>query len=611
MKNHQHFYFILRYVSFISLFLYLIPSPLSANTQINLEDNQTSYEDFNVDLFIEKPGKSMDIEKISNILFTEQISNKFSLGYKKNNFWFHMTVVNDSYKSKEMILELSEIFHKQVDLYIVSDSVKKMENGLRVPVSKRAIQDSIPSFPLTFKPYEKKEIYMHLASIYGVFGAITLKTPEKYRHDMQTKRYIYLFYFTVIGTLILYNLIIFLYLKERIYLFYVTHVLVFMIWALNYKGVLLPFTNMEIYDILQITIPIFFIFLILFSQQLLETKSNFTYLHKILNGFIVICLFSLVLMLISMPIGFNFTNIIAAPLLPFLLFTAFRSLRKKHTVAKIYLIALTTYITGMLLLSLMALGLLPYSVKLSYAAMIGSFFEVIFFSFLLIYRINRIYNESMESEKKLAKLQKSESTRLFHTVAEKTKALNLAKKQLEKELKKKETLEKHLQHLASTDPMTELLNRRAFFDVCDKTMKRIAMNDENLSCLILDIDHFKRINDTYGHDAGDQVIITIAKRIVDHTRTMDFIGRIGGEEFAILMPNTDKESAYPIADRLRENIAKHPIVLDNISIEVQITVSIGMSSLTHHDANIHTLLKRADTALYEAKENGRNQVCYL
>lgn len=607
--KYKYIHTMLQYLFFITLCLYLFSSPLAANSQIRLEDNISSYSDFKVDFYAQKSKESMGIDKISQVNFTKQISNQFSLGYKKNDFWFHFTLFNDTEESREMVIEFTEIFHKHIDLYVMSEPVTKMENGLSIPVNKRSIQESVPSFPLRFLPYEKKEIYLHISSIYSVFGAILIKTKAQYDKDIQFKKDLFLIYFTVILTIALYNLLLFLYLKENVYLLYIGHVIVFLIWALNYKGVLLPYTNMKIYDLLQMTIPIFFTLLILFSQRILETKKFFPFLHKILNGFIIVSFISFILMLISMPIGFEFMNIIAVPLLPFLFFMASWALYKDHNVAKIYLIALTVYISGMILISLLALGILPYSIALSYSAMIGSFFEIIFFSLLLAYRINIVRKEFIESEKKLHEQQKTESTRLFHTVAEKTKALKLAKKQLEKELVKKETLEKHLKHLASTDPMTELLNRRAFFDICDKTMLRIASQDEELTCLIIDIDHFKRINDTYGHDSGDKVIIAIAKLIIDNTRTMDFTGRIGGEEFAILMPNTDKKSAFIIADRLRENVAKHKIFINDAN--VTITISIGMSYLTREDVNIHTLLKRADTALYEAKETGRNQVCYL
>jgi diguanylate cyclase (GGDEF)-like protein len=603
---------LIKYITYIlKIFIALILlSPIvTAKAHIDLDQNTSSYTDFKVDYIIEKPGQNMDISKISNLYFREQTSNAFSFGYMENTFWFHFSVTNNSSEIKNMVLELTEVIHKTVDLYVISTHINHMKNGLRIPVKAREIQESNPSFPLTFTPYENKEIYMKLSSIYGVFGAIELKTAETYVHETQIMKYIYIFYFTIILTIVFYNLIFFFYLRENIYLIYIGHISLFVIWALNYRGIFLPYTNIKIFDILQASIPFFFILLVLFTQAILETKKLYPLFHKILNGFIIICLISVIWMLVSLHSGFTFMNIIAAPLLPFLFFIAFWALYKQQSNAKIYLIALSVYLVGMSLLSLLALGILPYSILLSHAAMIGSFFEVIFFSFLLAFRINNVRQESLKSQQELIAQQKTESTRLFHTVAEKTMALHRAKEQLEKELEKKEALEKHLKHLASTDPMTELLNRRAFFDICDKIMIRASKTQQKLACLIIDIDHFKVINDTYGHDMGDKVIKVIAKLMQENTRTIDYIGRIGGEEFAILMPNTDMEAAYQISDRLRENISKYKILLNNKN--VSITVSIGLSYLTHEDKNIHTLLKRADTALYEAKDNGRNQVCCI
>ncbi len=607
-NNHIFAYIIKFALLFFTLFLFT-STAVSANSNVVVTDDTSSYTDFKVDYLIEKPNQLLTIEEVSTLPFTKHTNNAFSFGYKKNNFWFRFTIQNNSNHEKDMVLELTEVIHKTVDLYVVSDTIVHQKNGLRIPVQNREIKESTPSFPLHLKAGEHKEIYLKVATIYGLFGAIHLKTEEQYQKDIQLKKYLYLAYFSGILMIMFYNIVIFLYLRDKMYFYYISYVFVFMLWAANFKGILLPYTNIEIYNLLQMTIPIFFTLLILFSQSILETKKYFIRLHRILNGFIVVCIVTLIWMSISIKSGFYFMNIVATPLLPFLLIVAIWALYKKHTITKIYLPALTVYILGMILLSLMAIGILPYTVELSHAAMIGAIFEIVLFSLLLAYRISIVRKESLETREQLLKQQKTESTRLFHAVAEKTMALNLAKKELEEELAKKIALEKHLKHLASTDPLTGLYNRRAFFDICDVEMKNARTDNTQLTCLIIDIDHFKHINDTYGHDIGDKVISTLAKLMIDNTRTMDYIGRIGGEEFAVLMPNTDMDSAFQIADRLRENIAKNEIIL-NPSV-ISISVSIGLSYLTHEDKNIHTLLKRADTALYEAKENGRNQVCYL
>ena len=591
-----------------TIILFLLPTTLWPTIPtVNLEQDISSYNDFQVDYLVEKPGESLGIEEISKLPFTKTISNAFTFGYKENNFWFRFSVYNDSKEPKNMVLELTEIIHKKVDLYILSDPIIHKKNGLRIPVEEREIQESNPAFSLHFAPYETKELYVNIASIYAVFGALKLKTPEQFHKDTQFKNNIYIFYFGAIIAIALYNLFIFFYLREKIYLYYVSYVLVFVLWAANYKGLLLPYTRIETYDILQVTIPIFFTMLILFSQAVLETKKHFSLFHKILNGFIIILVISFVWMLLSMHSGFYFMNLVSSPLLPFLLFMSFWALYKGHKIAKIYLVGLSIYIVSMILISQLALGTLPYSILLSNAPLIGSFFEIMLFSLLLAYRINMFREETLDVQEKLIAQQRTESSRLFHAVAEKTVALNNANKQLAKELEEKKELEKHLKHQASTDPLTGLRNRRSFFDTCTKEMEHAIRYDTELSYLTIDIDKFKAINDTYGHPFGDEVIRSLAQQMIENSRTTDYIGRIGGEEFAILMPATGMDSAFHIADRLRENIAKHKIIFENKV--VQVTVSIGLSYYRKKDNDIQTIIKRSDKALYEAKDSGRDKVC--
>ncbi|MEA3433954.1 MAG: diguanylate cyclase [Campylobacterota bacterium] len=590
-----------------TIVLCIAPTALLAMPEIKLQNNISSYNDFQVEYLKEKSGESLGIEEISKRPFIKTVSNAFTFGYKENNFWFRFSVYNDSKEAKNMVLELTEIIHKKVDLYILSDPIIHKENGLRIPVEEREIQESNPAFPLHFAPYETKELYVNLASTYAVFGALKLKTPEQFHKDTQFKNSIYFFYFGAIIAIALYNLFIFLYSREKIYLYYVSYVLVFVLWAANYKGFLLPYTRIETYDILQVTIPIFFTLLILFTQTVLDTKKYLSFFHKVLNGFIVVLGISFVWMLLSMPSGFYFMNLSASPLLPFLLLIAFWALYKGQKLAKIYLLGLIIYIISMIMISQLALGILPYSILLSNAPIIGSVFEIMLFSLLLAYRINMFREETLDVQEKLIAQQRTESSRLFHTVAEKTVALNNANKQLAEELEEKKELEQHLKHQASTDPLTGLMNRRYFFDTGIKEMEHAIRYNTELSYLTIDIDKFKAINDTYGHPFGDEVIRSLAQQMVENSRTTDYIGRIGGEEFAILMPATGMDSAFHIADRLRENIAKHKIIFDNKV--VQVTVSIGLSCYRKKDNDIQTIIKRSDKALYEAKNSGRDKVC--
>jgi len=595
---------------FISLFFIftLLSTSLSATSVITLQENTESYTDFDVEYFEDTSDIALTIDQIKKEKF-QTISNAFTFGYKTNNFWFRMTVVNESEKAKEIFLELTEIIHENVDLYIISSNTALLheKNGLSVPVKERHIKVSNPTFSLHFDPGEKKELYIKLSSIYGVFGAIEIKTPQNFQDTNHFKEKLYMFYFGAMIIIALYNLFIFFFLREKIYLYYVSYVFIFVLWSANFKGILLPYTTMETYNILQITIPVFFILLILFSQEILETKKLFLTFHRILNAFIGILIVSLLLMLINMHVGFYFMNMVASPLLPFLLFVAFWSLYSGHNIAKIYLLALSIYLISIAILSQLALGVVPYSLLFSNAPIIGSFFEIILLSFLLAYRINTLREDKLETQTKLLRIKSSESTRLINMVNEKTIELNHLNETLAIELKEKNKLEKKLIIEASTDVLTGILNRRAFFEICSKEMKFAKRYNHNLSFIIMDIDYFKKINDTHGHLNGDIVLKDLVNVVKDTIRMTDVFGRIGGEEFAVLMPETKKSDAMNLAERIRVNIAESESVLDSTTVNV--TVSIGVSFMTVEDSIIQTVLRRADEELFKAKENGRNQLC--
>ncbi len=166
----------------------------------------------------------------------------------------------------------------------------------------------------------------------------------------------------------------------------------------------------------------------------------------------------------------------------------------------------------------------------------------------------------------------------------------------------------HSIELAVTDPLTGLYNRRYLDTHMQLLIQRSLARSRNLSVLAIDLDRFKRVNDTFGHDAGDQVLCEFSRRIRLAIRGIDLACRHGGEEFIIVLPDTDASTAEVIAERLRIEIADQPFQLDQSKQELLITASVGVSSLSGPDETPSALLKRADKALYEAKSRGRNRV---
>jgi diguanylate cyclase (GGDEF)-like protein len=163
-----------------------------------------------------------------------------------------------------------------------------------------------------------------------------------------------------------------------------------------------------------------------------------------------------------------------------------------------------------------------------------------------------------------------------------------------------------LKILASTDPLTSLVNRRTLLFLLDKEQSRFKRNNKPFSIIIADIDSFKRVNDTYGHNFGDYVIASIADLFRKSVRAQDCIARWGGEEYLILMPETDCTGAVIIAEKLRNTIES--FVFQNNDISIHVTMTFGVSSYDNiMDTDL--LINKADSALYSGKEKGKNCVC--
>ena len=166
--------------------------------------------------------------------------------------------------------------------------------------------------------------------------------------------------------------------------------------------------------------------------------------------------------------------------------------------------------------------------------------------------------------------------------------------------------EMELRLIATTDSLTGVMTRRALYDSAGRDFARVRRQNSHMGCAILDIDHFRTINDTLGHAAGDMVLQKIVAVCQHSLRTSDYIGRIGGEEFAVILQDIDEKAARAVAERMRSAI-------ENLGIEfagkkLPVTASFGVAGLTPAINSFDALLREADTALYVAKANGRNQI---
>ena len=165
--------------------------------------------------------------------------------------------------------------------------------------------------------------------------------------------------------------------------------------------------------------------------------------------------------------------------------------------------------------------------------------------------------------------------------------------------------EREIRHRADHDDLTGLANRRRFMEVLALEIERAHRYQRSLALLIFDLDHFKSINDRHGHDAGDRVLQAVGEVLQERLRQVDLSGRLGGEEFGVVLPETGLEGARCVADKLRRDIAA--ISVDSRTGPVTLTASFGLSVLTAEE-DLDRLRKRADEALYASKTEGRNRV---
>jgi two-component system cell cycle response regulator len=165
--------------------------------------------------------------------------------------------------------------------------------------------------------------------------------------------------------------------------------------------------------------------------------------------------------------------------------------------------------------------------------------------------------------------------------------------------------------LALTDELTGLYNRRYMLAHLNELLARAGKGDMQTAVLMLDIDHFKSVNDNYGHPAGDDILRELVARLLRQVRSVDLVARLGGEEFVAVMPETSLSGATTVAERLRVAVAAEPFTIKASGEALPVTISIGVAASDEVDEDVEMLLKRADDALYAAKNGGRNRVASI
>lgn len=437
-----------------------------------------------------------------------------------------------------------------------------------------------------------KDIYVKLDGVLPISLISYLSTTDSFIQKTISYKFFTGIFYGFMFALLIYNLFLFFSLKEKAYFYYVLYMCSFIFYQatmnsldIEIAGHFLP----EWFFLRSLVIGgnLLLIFMILFSTEFLELKKYLPIFHRIARGLLWIAILSLasVFIIPNVAIVNNFTTIFAVALLSFLWLCGLLVWLKGQKMARFYLVGWTVLLGSVIVQALAFLGIVPFHPRIfEDVPAIGATFEAIFLSLALGDKINLIKKEHQEMQQMLTET-------LEQKVQERTQELEKAKRELE--------------NIANTDKLTQIPNRVRLDYVLEEAVTQAQHHAVPLSIILLDIDYFKAVNDEFGHQVGDLVLVNAASLFKHSIRAKDTVGRWGGEEFLVICPETTLQEAIQLAETLRHRLEQYtfPIVQRKTS-------SFGVTAY-HQGDNVTSLLTRCDQALYQAKNQGRNCVAYV
>ncbi|MFV9684214.1 diguanylate cyclase domain-containing protein [Pseudomonas sp. NY15367] len=539
-------------------------------------------------------------------------NGRASVGQSLNPWWIKLTLQRDMRAPARWVLEVGSVTQLDLQLYQPNGQGgwQLRQSGERVPFResrdhpyRRMVFDLPPlgEQPTTF--------YLRAFDPAGNSFPLRIWQLEDLTQLAARENLGLGVIYGVVFALLLYNLFILISLRDHAYFWYVltTAFALLFIISMTGHGAQYLWPNGAVPPWLdRITMPsLWGLFACRFTQTLLQTKLYVRWAHHLLSMACVIYIVAIALNLF----GHRYLAAWAIALLsltsiPAALGSAMVRWRQGFFPAQLYLYGYGLVLGSVGILLLRTTGVLQPAEWNAYVFPLAVAAESILFSFALAYRIQILKQERAEAlqqadrEKtaRLAQLQAS-ADELQIAVTTRTAELAATNEQLRER-------ERELQHAAFHDPLTELSNRRYLVERCESALGHAERHKESVALLLIDLDHFKPINDRFGHAAGDLMLQVIAKRLREHVRAGDAVSRLGGDEFAVLICGSDAESqAREIAERLLAELSA-PVHFG--AERLRVTISIGAAIYPRHARNFTGLYKIADQTLYRVKELGRS-----
>jgi diguanylate cyclase (GGDEF)-like protein len=620
-------------VTFHSTFVNAAASQKINGPALILHDGQGEYLLGTHIEYLEDPSQTLNIEQASSLEYTDKFTHSnvdiLNFGLKDSVYWLRFTVKNKTAMEKHWFLELARPSMNSVFFYVQSsdgNGFTETKTGYVFPFSTRDVLHENFVFDLNIAPGNEQTYYLRVKDM-SLDLPLRIWSDNAFDDHDQISRLIIAASFGALLAMLIYNIILLIIMRDRGYIYYAF----FQIFVLLYLGsiqgyaprYIWPNTTSLNFFVIPLFIEVAIIFMLLFSWEFLRFDARPKWLAYICYILIAAFIFAIPP---TLEIGAKTLSVV----LPLVLVTHAYALVlgawamwHNYKPARYYLFAWSIYLIIGLGSALHHMGWLTVKQMIPEQALqLGAVYLVIFQSFALADRINYYKQEHLNAQNGFISQQKEtmglkdelnialENARmeLEDRVAQRTQELIELNRQLSQEITERKHVEDELKHLASVDSLTNLFNRRHFFEIARQEFIKSTRYNRSLSVVIFDIDVFKGVNDTHGHLVGDQALMHIGKLVHAITRQTDIPARYGGEEFIILLVETDCAQARVFAERLRQLVESSPVPHNNNSIHLTISIGVSGKECKGSIENFDHLISQADQALYKAKSAGRNRV---
>ncbi|EMP57366.1 diguanylate cyclase (GGDEF domain) [Marinobacter santoriniensis NKSG1] len=537
-------------------------------------DAQADYQGAMVDrvAFLAEPGKALSVDDVQSLIRSNPAVLKrpdngvLANGINSGAIWLVADVRNPTDHTILRRVSVGTGWLEQVDFFFLrkNRSPQHAVGGDRIPLNERTLAKRLPSADYRFPPGETR-LFLRVETADPMLVSLYFSSIATNHSREQSEAVFYSFVYGVMFALSAYNLMLFTGLRQRRYLYYSLYTGSFVVMTASYNGIGMALLWPDAVAWQQWAPPLLMLCFtssgLAFATNFLSTRDHRPWLHRTIQalGVSYFVLFGAFFALDEQGLALRLAFLVVPIFSALMLLMGVSSWVSGNRTARYFMLGTLVSAVGASITALTVVGIISYTQLGYYAVDIGMVVDAL----LLMLALTDL-------------VRKNEKARM---AAERT---------------------------AQIDPLTGLNNRRGFLPVAESLWSLIARKNRNICVAMIDIDHFKAINDRYGHAAGDKILKKVAGEL-DHSRRQgDLLARWGGEEFTLLLPETDQKEALKVAERFRHNIEQ--LTVNDRGRVIRCTISIGVASRHSEHVTLDQAIAVADEELYRAKIKGRNQV---